>query len=111
MRPGWNQLDRQRRLRPCDYAEDPTQFGKVRGQRFLVPADGREIDAWVAHRQHLLICDWNDRGRRPSTKQLEQDLQITRQMMNRNARGLRWIGFFEAEALQATEIQRPVRLD
>ena len=110
MRPGWNHLERQRRLRPCDYAVDPAAFGRIRQLRFQVPAGGREVDAWVAHRQHVLICAWHERGRRPSTGQLQADLGITRQTMSRNARGLRWIGFLEAEALQATEIERPPRL-
>lgn len=99
MRPGWNRLESQRRLKPRDYCVVPAEFGHRRHARFHLPSGGRPIDAWLAHQQHLIIVDWNDRGRTPSTTELDRHFGISRQLMSLNATGRRWMGLLEARAL------------
>lgn len=103
MQPGWNRLEAQRRLKPRLYTVNPAQFGQLRHTRFHLPDGGRQLDAWLAQQQHLLIVEWNERGRRPSTAELDRHFSISRQLISLTATGRRWIGFLEAQALQAFE--------
>lgn len=100
MHPGWNRLDAQRPLLPRAYTVDPHQFGRLRNARFHLPAKGREVDAWLAQQQHLLIVEWEERGRSPSTAELQRHFSISRQLMHLNATGRRWMGLLEARALE-----------
>ena len=100
MNPGWNALDRQRKLKPRDYCCNPAEFGHNRHARFRVPPGGREIDAWLAQQQHLLIVDWVEQNRTPSTSELDHRFGISKAIMSLNATGKRWIGWLEARALQ-----------
>lgn len=98
--PGWNRLDAQRVGKPRDYCVNPAEFGYRRHARFHLTAGGRSIDAWLAQQQHLLIVDWNERGRVPSTAELYRHFRISRQLMSLNATGRRWMGLLEARALE-----------
>ncbi len=103
MRPGWKRLENRRQLTPRDYLLVPAEFGHHRHPRFHLPDGGRAIDAWVAQQQHLIIVDWNGRGRTPSTAELHRHYGVSRQLMSLNATGHRWMGFLEACALHAFE--------
>lgn len=98
MRPGWNRLEAQRQLTPRAYCVCPQEFGPVRHARFHLPPGGQDIDGWLAQQQHLLICDWNERGRTPSTADLQRHFGLSRQLMSLTATGRRWMSLLEARA-------------
>lgn len=101
--PGWNRLEAQRQLEPRAYCVNPAEFGHNRRARFHLPAGGRPSDAWLAQQQHLLIVEWDERGRNPSTSELDRHFGISRQLMSLNATGRRWMGLYEACAIAAFE--------
>ena len=105
MRPAGNHLElqRRRRLRPMAYCELPQQFGAVRHARFRMPnhPDTHSQDLWLAQQQHLIIVDWDQGGRIPSTADIERRHGMSRDLIHRVATGRRWMGLAEACALEA----------
>lgn len=91
-------LDRQRLLRPRDYAADPRQFGVDPDVPFRVPTGGDRASMHSAIEQHLLLCAWNQ-SRRPSATALGRRFGVSKQTISRVNRGERWAGHTVLAAL------------
>ena len=63
--------------------------------------DAIRQDLWLAQQQHLIVLDWIDRGRDPSTADIERRHGISRALIHLDATGQRWMGLAEACALEA----------
>jgi hypothetical protein len=100
-------LDRQRLLRPRDYAADPTLFGVDSEVSFHVPAGGDAASMHSAIEQHHLLCVWN-RTRRPSAAALGRRFGISKQTISRVNRGERWAGHTVLAALLYATRQQPL---
>ena len=90
--PGGNQLDRQRRLTPREYALDPWKFGVDPALPFHVPTGGDEISAKVAAHQHQLVIAWRRNGARPSGAEIGRVWGFSKATVSRTMTGHRWGG-------------------
>lgn len=84
-------LDRRRRLRPRDYATDPTLYGVDPTVAFHCPVGGDEISMRIAAHTHLVLCDWN-LDRRPSATAIAKTFGTSKNTISRVSRGTRWPG-------------------
>jgi hypothetical protein len=91
-RPGANHLDRQRKLTPRDYFDDPNRFGRIRHLAGRVPPGGDPVSARVAALQHRLVWAWQARGRKPSTSELGGLFGFSKSTWSRVILGQRWMG-------------------
>ena len=96
--PGGNHLDRQLRLRPCDYVlGGPQRFGST-AARFAVPPGGDVRSMRLAAIQHELVLAWRANGG-PSGAELARRWGFSRQTWSRTVLGQRWAGAVGLAAL------------
>jgi hypothetical protein len=105
--PGHNQLDRQRRLTPRDYAGDPWKFGRD-DVRFHIPEHGDPTSAKLAAYQHQLVLAWRRGGCRPSGAEMARTWGCSKATISRTMSGSRWAGQAGTTALVwALQRQQP----
>lgn len=90
--PGGNAIDRQRRLKPRDYAVDPHRYGHDPKAVFHLPEGGDEHSARIAAAQHQLILRWRSMSDRPSGAELGRTWGFSKQTWSRTINGQRWAG-------------------
>lgn len=102
IKPGWNHLDRQRKLIPRAYCVDPHSFGQRTGTLFHVPTAGDQICAAIAQVQHDLVLRWRAAGLDGSGSRLARQFGFSSSTWSRSLLGERWMGeTVMAAALQA----------
>lgn len=93
-------LDHRRALIPSAYALDPRLFGVVTDLEFRVPPGGDVVSMRIAQLEHLVICEWEALGRRPSAAALCRRFGFSPQTLSKVTTGQRWAGETLLAALQ-----------
>lgn len=101
MRPGGNHLDRQRKLLPSAYLEDPHAFGIDPTAHVIVPPGGDRRSAEVARVQHHLAIAWRRHAGPRSAALFGERFGFSKQTLSRSLLGQRWMG----EAVMAAIIE------
>lgn len=109
-RPGSTHIDRQLKLLPADYADDPYRFGIDPTLKFHVPDAGDAISMEIARIQHQIVVAWRRNPDAPNGAALANRFGFSKQTLSRTALGHRWAGTRATAALLYGQRERRGRV-